>query len=143
VLHTGRPVLFVPYANAARALANHAVVGWNGSRESARAVFDALPLLQACETVTVICATEESDERRIEGAEIAAPLARHGVRATVYNERTMGQRPADLLLSRAADLGADMIVIGAYGRSRAREFVFGGVTRDIMRSMTVPTLVSH
>lgn len=142
-LQSGRPVLFIPYVGAPRTVAERVLIGWNGSREAARAVFDALPLLKSANEVTMICAQEDAEAPILEGAELAAALARHGVSATVSNTPAADDRASDILLSRAADIGADLIVTGAYGRSRAREYVFGGVTRDLLRTMTVPVLMSH
>ena len=120
------------------------MVCWDGSRNAARAIADALPLLARAKAVEVVIVTGkpgESDE--IAGADIAHHLARHGLKVEV--ERLVA-RDIDItstLLSRAADLGADLIVMGGYGHSRWREFVLGGATRGILASMTVPVLMSH
>ena len=122
------------------------IVAWNGSREATRAVHDALPLLRMAKSVSVfsIAATPaDLPESRWPGADIAAHLARHGVKVatghTVADPISIG----DALLNRASDDGADLIVMGAYGRSQLREFVLGGATRDVLRTMTVPVLLSH
>ena len=79
-----------------------------------------------------------SPERRL-----SEVLARHGIAAELIAEPSLDLDPADLLLNQAADSGADLIVMGAYGRSRVRELVLGGVTRGVLQHMTVPVLLSH
>jgi nucleotide-binding universal stress UspA family protein len=147
VMSAGRPVLFIPYTGVFPALGANIMVAWNGSRESARAVHDALPLLQRAENVTVVRLNEHKDEprdNRIPGADIALMLARHGVKAELAALDGVGNLPpGDVLLSRASDLGADLVVMGAYGHSRWQELVMGGATRSMLESMTVPVLMSH
>jgi nucleotide-binding universal stress UspA family protein len=147
VMSAGRPVLFIPYTGVFPTLGANIMVAWNGSRESARAVHDALPLLQQAENVTVVRLDEHKDEprdSRIPGADIALMLARHGVKAEVAALDGVGNLPpGDVLLSRASDLGADLVVMGAYGHSRWQELVMGGATRSMLESMTVPVLMSH
>ena len=150
VMTAGRPVLFIPYTGVFPTLGANIMVAWNGSRESARAVHDAMPLLQRAERVTVVRLNESKGEpsasraNRIPGADIALLLARHDVKAEVaaldgVNDIPMG----DMLMSRASDLGADLVVMGAYGHSRWQELVMGGATRTMMESMPVPVLMSH
>jgi len=144
ILQTGRPVLVVPYAWSARSIGKRAFIAWNGSRESTRAVFDALPFLREAEEVRLyVVEGSERDDARVPGAELAATLSRHGVRVTAEKALKTGLSVADTLLSRLADHGSDLLVMGGYGHSRAREYVFGGVTREILKSMTVPVLFSH
>ncbi|MGX6998474.1 universal stress protein [Caballeronia sp. KNU42] len=147
VMTSGRPVLFIPYTGVFPTLGTNIMVAWNGSRESARAVQDAMPLLQRAEKVTVVRLNELKDEpgtHHIPGADIALLLARHDVRAEVaaldgVNDVPMG----DMLISRASDLGADLVVMGAYGHSRWQELVMGGATRTMLESMPIPVLMSH
>ena len=144
VLSGGRPVMVVPYAFRADNIGRHILVAWNGSREAARAVADALPLLEAAERVTVLAV--DPDDYALgdaPGADIALHLARHGITVEAARIDSQGLNPADVLLNRVADLSADMIVMGAYGRSKVRELILGGVTHDILRHMTVPVLMSH
>lgn len=144
-LSVGRPVLVVPYVGAA-ATGRHALVAWNASREATRAIGDALPLLAAASSVTVLTVdpvVSREEHGDIPGADIALYLARHGVNAHVESTVSGGIEIADVLLSRAADLGADLLVMGAYGHSRVRELVLGGVTRTILKSMTLPVLMAH
>jgi nucleotide-binding universal stress UspA family protein len=143
MLLSGRPALVVPYAGAFREIGKRVLIGWDASREAARAVNDALPFLTAAETVTVLTVDEGLDDARIPGADIAVHLARHGVSARVENTVSGGVGIGDVLLSRACDLGADLLVMGAYGHSRVRELIVGGATRTVLGSMTLPVLMSH
>ena len=145
VMESGRPVLVVPYAGAYGEIGKRITIAWSGKRESARAVFDALPLLKTAEAVTLLCVSSGGDrgQGELPGTEIAAALARHGVKLTVQKSIAEDIGVADDILSRLADSGADLLVMGAYGYSRLREMVFGGVTHHILKHMTVPTLMSH
>lgn len=143
-LGVGRPVLVVPRYGAFGTVGERIMIAWNGSREATRAVHDAIPLLQRATNVTVLSIDPERDSgRRVPGADIALHLARHGVTAEAASTVGLDIRVGDLLLSRAADLGADLIVMGAYGHTRLREMVLGGATRDLLQHMTVPVLLSH
>ena len=146
VLSAGRPVLIVPYAGRFPAVGKNVLVAWNASSEAARAVSDALPLLAGAKSVQVMAFNPEAS--RVEhgespGADIALFLARHGVKATASRQGHVGSDVGEQILSRAADLSADLIVMGAYGHSRLRELVMGGVTRTLLDSMTVPVLMSR
>jgi nucleotide-binding universal stress UspA family protein len=141
---SGRPVIFVPYIQRAPLKLDRVVVCWDGSRPAARAIADAMPLLERAGCVEVVIIADERGKRdEIAGADMGQHLARHGLKVEV--NRIMGGNVdvADALLSRAADAGTDFIVMGGYGHSRLREFVLGGVTNSILRSMTVPVLMSH
>ncbi|MEO8717614.1 MAG: universal stress protein [Burkholderiales bacterium] len=142
----GRPVLFVPYAGRFAALGKRVLVAWDAGREAARAVTDALPLLERAEAVEV-CAFDPERGRRAHGeqpgADIGLFLARHGVKVTVARQSGARYDVGSQILSRAADIGADLIVMGAYGHTRVREMVLGGVTRTMLEAMTVPVLMSH
>jgi len=145
-LSSGRPVLVVPYAGKFADFGRRVVVAWNATREAARAVGDALPLLVSAELVTVLTidAQEGSgDHGELPGADIALHLARHGVKVRIERTASAGLPVGEVLLSRLADFGADLLVMGAYGHSRAREVLLGGATRSVLRSMTVPVLMSH
>jgi nucleotide-binding universal stress UspA family protein len=142
----GRPILVIPYAGQYETVGRRVLVGWDASREATRAVADAMPLLAAAETVSVLAIDPQersSAHGAMPGADISLHLARHGVKAAVERTVSAGVPPGDVLLSRAADLGADLLVIGAYGHSRARELLLGGVTRTVLQSMTLPVLMSH
>jgi nucleotide-binding universal stress UspA family protein len=145
-LASGRPILVVPYAGKFETVGRRVLIGWNATREATRAVNDAMPLLIAADVVTVLTidAREGPDAHgEVPGADISLHLARHGVKATVERTVSAGIPDGDVLLSRAADLGADLLVIGAYGHSRVRELLLGGATRSILQSMTLPVLMSH
>lgn len=146
VLGCARPVLVVPYIGAAAGFGKHVLIAWNGSREASRAVHDALPLLKKAQRVTVMAVNPRIDEQghgELPGADLAAFLAQHEVRVEVQADRGAQTDVGEELLSRIADLDIDLLVMGAYGHSRAREWAFGGATRTILQSMTVPVLMSH
>jgi nucleotide-binding universal stress UspA family protein len=144
LLGAGRPALVIPYAGRFTAIGNRVLVAWNASREATRAVTDALPLLQHAAEVTVIAFNpDDAPHGDVPGADIALFLARHGVKVSVSQERGTDIDAGSLLLSRAADLDANLMVMGAYGRSRMQELILGGATRTILQSMTMPVLMSH
>ena len=146
VVAAGRPVLVVPYAGAFAALGRRPLIAWDGSREAARAAHDALPLLHKAELATLLTVAErEADfERDRPGRErMMKNYERHGIPARVEEVIRGDLAIADLLLSRAADRDADLIVAGAYHHSQLREALLGGVTRDLLDHMTVPVLLSH
>ena len=143
VMGSGRPVLIVPYAGSFANVGGRVLVAWNGSAQAARAVNDALPFLQSAERVVVVTVNSARGDR-IEAADIARHLARHGIAAEISDividrESDVG----DVLLSRASDEAVDLIVMGAYGHSRLRELVLGGVSRALLGHMTVPVLMAH
>ncbi len=145
-LASGRPILVVPYAGRFETVGRRVTVAWNASREAARAVNDALPILQQAERVVVLAINPKSGNNGhgdIPGADIALHLARHGVKAEAARVVAEDIDVGNILLSRVADEGSDLIVMGAYGRSRLREVVLGGASRDVLRHMTVPVLMSH
>lgn len=141
---SGRPVLVVPYVGRYPEIGRNVVIAWKAGRESARAVFDALPLLKQAEQVQIL-EIDEGGSRNSAATDnaIAVALARHGIKPTVRTSIAGDISVGDEILSRLTDMGADLLVMGAYGHSRMRELVFGGVTRHIARHMTVPTLFSH
>lgn len=146
VLSAGRPVLFIPYAGHFPELGRRVLVAWNTGREAARAVSDALPLLTRASIVQVVAFDPRkggADHGDIPGADIALLLARHGVKVSVAQQQSEEVDVGNQILSRAADMQSDLIVMGAYGHSRLRELVLGGVTRTLLDTMTVPVLMSH
>jgi nucleotide-binding universal stress UspA family protein len=142
-VESGRPVLVIPYAGRFPRVARNVVIAWKPGREAARAVFDALPLLKAAENVHILEIRSAEGKEADHDTSIAAALGRHGIKPNLRTSIAPDLSVGDELLSRIADLGADLLVMGAYGHSRMRELVFGGATRDIARHMTVPTLFSH
>jgi nucleotide-binding universal stress UspA family protein len=141
---SGRPQILVPYIQKGPLKLDKVMLCWDGSRQAARAIGDAMPLLVKSQRVEVVIVTNErGKDDQIEGADMAQHLARHGLEVTVHRIGGGGIDVADALLSHAADSGADFMVMGGYGHSRLREFVLGGVTHSILRSMTIPVLMSH
>lgn len=146
LFETGRPVLVVPYAAAAGHTLRHALVAWNASREAARAVHDALPLLALAERVTVLVVEPEQAPEAHgpePGADIARHLSRHGLRVEVHRAVAPDLSVGDVLLNTVAERGVDLIVMGGYGHSRLREFMLGGATRTLLGQMTAPVLLAH
>lgn len=141
VLASGRPVLVVPYAGQFETLGSSVLAAWNDSREAARALADALPLMQRALKIVVLT-QRGAKAPEPDLALLDAWLARHAVHATAAHE-VSSLDFGDLLLSRAADLGSDLIVMGAYGHSRLTERVLGGATRSLLQQMTVPVLMAH
>jgi nucleotide-binding universal stress UspA family protein len=144
LFESGRPVIFVPYIQKEPFKLDNVMVCWDGSRPAARAIGDAMPFLVKAESVEIVIVTNERGKQdEIEGADMGQHLARHDVKVDVHRIPGGDIDVADALLSHAADSGTDFIVMGGYGHSRFREFVLGGVTHSIFRSMTVPVLMSH
>jgi len=144
VLAGGRPVLVVPYIGPAATLGKRVLLAWNATREATRAMTDALPLLQSADEVAVVMVRPRgASHGEVPGADVGVYLARHGVRVKVDSIEAPEVDAGNLLLSQAADLSSDLIVMGAYGHSRFGELVLGGATRTIVESMTVPVVMSH
>lgn len=141
---TGRPVLVVPYIQRAGLKLDHLMLCWDGSRSAARAAADAMPFITRAKAVEiVIVASEPAKSDEMPGADMAHHLARHGAKVELKRIITAETDIASTILSHAADNSADFLVMGGYGHSRLREFILGGVTRGILGSMTIPTLLSH
>ena len=139
----GRPVLIVPYVQKTGIKLDRILVCWDGSRSAARAVGDAMPFLERAKAVEVVVVGDRIKSNEIPGADIAHHLARHGAAVELKEIVATDIDAANVLLSHAADSSADFMVMGGYGHSRLREFVLGGVTRNILATMTIPTLMSH
>ena len=145
-VESGRPVLTVPLAGYRGEIGKNVLVAWNGKREAARATFDALPLLKTAKTVTVLGLEQvrsTTDNLPLPDTAIGASLARHGVNVTIKTAAVKETSIGEEILARVAGDGADLLVMGAYGHMRLREFIFGGATRHVVRHMTVPALFSH
>jgi nucleotide-binding universal stress UspA family protein len=144
-LASGRPALIHPYVGRHESVGRRVLVAWNRTREAARALNDALPILRKASHVTVLSInpSRSDGESGLPGADISLHLARHGVKAESMHTVAEDIDVGNTLLSRAADLGVDLIVMGCYGHSRMRELILGGATREILRHMTVPVLMSH
>jgi len=146
VLAAGTPALIVPYAGEFNELGRKILVAWNGTREAARALHDAMFLIDGAETVTVLEIDPMDSEvglPNLRAADVVAALRRRGVAATAESAVSDGTPVPDVILSLAADITADLVVMGAWGHSRLREFVLGGASRGILQEMTVPVLMSH
>jgi nucleotide-binding universal stress UspA family protein len=146
ILEAGRPVIVVPYAGSFPHVGSSIMVMWNASREAARALNDALPLLKKAKRVSVVSVNPGREMRDIgdlPGADISHQLARHGVHVESAPTYAEDIDIGDIILSRASDMSADLIVMGGYGRSRFREMILGGATHSLLEHMTVPVLLSH
>lgn len=146
LIGSGRPVLVVPAKHHAKSVPKRAVIAWQPSREATRAVHDAMPLLKTTESVDILVIDPEIGEfghGDQPGADIAAHLAKHGLKVQVYVRPRMGHSIAASILQHAQEVGADLLVAGGYGHSRFREFMLGGVTRDLLRLTHLPVLFSH
>lgn len=144
--HSGRPVLVVPPGATAPMPPKRAVVAWKPTREAARAVADAMPLLRCAEVVDVVVIDPQVGEGAHggePGADIAAHLARHELRVEVSVRPSMNFSAAYALLDHARTVGADLLVAGGYGHSRLREAVLGGTTRELLQTAHLPVLFSH
>ncbi|NMJ40817.1 universal stress protein [Roseomonas sp. JC162] len=143
---SGRPVLVVPYTGDFTTIGTRVLVGWNASAQATRAVNDAIPVIAPNAKVVV---SSVNPRRGIDGhgeepgADIARHLARHGLKVEVEHSVAPEVGAGDLLLNRASEISADLIVMGAYGHSRLRETILGGVTRTLMKQMTAPVLMAH
>jgi nucleotide-binding universal stress UspA family protein len=146
LMKSGRPLLIVPFAGGFSTIGTNVLIGWNGTREAARAAHDALMLIEPTAAVTVLTVergrSAEVDE--VPSADMAEHLARHGLKVSAA--RTVADASisdADALLAYASDTSADLLVVGGYGHSRARELILGGVSRALLDHMTLPVLMSH
>ncbi|UVS99470.1 universal stress protein [Burkholderia glumae] len=148
LMRCGRPVLILPHAGRPGPCGENVLVAWDQSREAARAVSDALPLLKRARFVTVETVHRARHvwpaEMPADNVSIAGFLERHGIRAAFATTRAdPGWGTGGTLLNRISDLHADLLVMGAYGHARVTELLLGGVTRSLLQTMTVPVLMSH
>jgi len=144
LFESGRPTVVVPYIQKDDLKLGHVLACWDGSRHAARAIADSLPfLMQAKQVEIVMVASGDRKMDELPGADLAEHLARHGLTVEVKRLVAADLDVSNVILSYAADCGADLIVMGGYGHSRLREFILGGATRGILRSMTVPVLMAH
>ncbi len=145
LLATGVPCILLPESWTGSAAAEHVVVAWNASREARRAIADALPLLVSAKSVTVLLVDPEKNSRHGEepGADIAHYLSRHGAKVAVEQVASNGAPVAGVILDRAKQHAADLVVIGAYSHARAAQMVLGGVSRSLLREAAVPLLIAH
>jgi len=144
ILGLGRPVIVVPYAWRFSGSVGRVLVAWDGSREAARAVNDALPLLSGADWVQLLAVNPaEQGQPPLSCRELALHLTRHGIHPECSELEAHDMEVGDLLLSRAADEAVDLLVTGGYGHARFAELMLGGVTRQLLTEMTLPVLMSH
>jgi nucleotide-binding universal stress UspA family protein len=143
LFQSGGPVLLIPYIHKGPFEPKQIGIAWDGSRLAARAIRDAAPFLARAQAITIIAVNAAEIPAEIPAAALAAHLTRRGLASRI---ESMSADRADIqptILSIAADAGLDLIVMGCYGHSRLQERILGGVTRGMLQSMTVPTLMSH
>jgi nucleotide-binding universal stress UspA family protein len=144
LFESGRPVIVVPYTQKHGAKFDRVMVGWDGSRTAARAIGDAMPLLKGAKMIDVVTvATGPAKNTENPGVDIRQHLSRHGLNVEVKNIMAGDIDVTNAILNHAADTSADFMIMGGYGHSRLREYVFGGATRGILMAMTLPTLMSN
>jgi nucleotide-binding universal stress UspA family protein len=146
VVNSGRPVLVIPHSlTNATTIGERCVVAWDGSRESARALTDAIPLLKLSKLVQVLIVNpNQTDQAHGEepGADVALFLTRHGINVEITTRFSTHDK-GEAILSACREIGADLLVMGAYGHSRFREMIMGGATRTVLETMEVPVLMAH
>jgi nucleotide-binding universal stress UspA family protein len=143
LFQSGGPVLLIPYTHKGPFEPKHIGIAWDGSRLAARALRDAAPFLARAHAITIVTVNAAEIPAEISAATLVAHLARRGLAARIVS---MSADRADIqptILSVAADTDIDLIVMGGYGHLRLQERILGGVTRSMLQSMTVPTLMSH
>ena len=138
----GGPCLFVHAAWSTRPIGKRILVAWNGSRESARALKDALPMLHEAEHIDVLVIDKDDATHDVETT-LPAYLAKHGLTAQVHRVSSVDNPVGDVMLRQAGRLDSDLIVMGLYGHARMQEMVLGGASRHILRHARMPLLVSH
>ena len=146
LFESGRPVLMIPYIIRTPKPIRRVLVAWNGSKEAARATFEALPLLKAAEEVEIFSVDPvdtATQSAGMAGADIAANLARHGVKATLATAESASKSASSVIENRLSDNSIDLLVMGAYTHSRLWQMVFGGTTKSLLQSMTALTLLSR
>ncbi len=143
LFESGGPVLFVPYVHKGPLEPKRIGIAWDGSRLAARALRDAVPFLKRAQGITIISINETQVPAEASAKAVSTYLARYGATVRIQQMDTDRADIQPSILSIAADDGLDLIVMGGYGHSRLQERILGGVTRGMIQSMTVPTLMSH
>jgi nucleotide-binding universal stress UspA family protein len=144
IMSAGRPAVVLPHAGRIATFGESVLVAWDGGREAARALADAVPILKRARFVTVVSVSKRPEESTADEIDVAGYLERHGVRASFVSvPRQPGMGTGATLLNQISDRHADLLVMGAYGHARARERVLGGVTHTLFETMTVPVFMSH
>lgn len=146
IMESGRPVLLVPNEGRNALPARRVTVAWDGRREAARAVFDAVPVMGGADDVSLVWINPEKAGQRagdLPGFDICAALSRHGIKSQMVEAHAIGGDVGAELLRQAKVQGADLLVMGCYGHSRLRELILGGASRHILSNMDLPVLMSH
>lgn len=146
VLGAGRPVIMLPRGMVFEHIGKQVNIGWNLTAEAARAAFDALPILSKCDEVRFVWVDAHLESRHagnLPGAEIAEAFSHYGLNVATESIESVDGNIGKALLHDCAITGADLLVMGAYGHSRLREYIFGGATRFTLENMTVPVLMSR
>lgn len=143
VLSSGIPVLIIPRDWDGKVLGRHVAVGWNSTRESVRALRDALPVFETADKVTLLTVGSPEETGRLPADQAVRYLARHGITADLRQDFDAHTSVGHVLLKQQESIGADLLVIGAYGQSRWRELMLGGATKTIFSEMKTPVLMSH
>jgi nucleotide-binding universal stress UspA family protein len=143
LLSTGKPALVLPASGDFDQVAGDVLIGWNATEQAARAVSAALPWLHAARRVHVLESNDQAAQRALGELDIAQYLQLHGIAPVMHSHRAKQADAGQALLSWASDVSADLLVMGCYGHSRAREFVLGGATRDVLSALTLPVLMVH
>lgn len=143
---SGRPVFFMPYIGAHRIPCELAIVAWDGSASSTRAVHDTLPLMEQLKEVIILVVDADKQERtngELPGDDISSHLDAHGINNRVKRVPSGGASTSTIVLNALSDEGADILIMGGYGTSKIKEVMLGGVTRTLLNTMTVPVVMSH
>jgi nucleotide-binding universal stress UspA family protein len=142
LIKSGHPLIAVPYRGSFSSVGEETLVAWNGAREAARAVEDAMPILEKARSVTLLTVDLRSGDA-LSVDHLVALLERHGVTIGVQGARSLGRPVGEVLLSKACELHCDLLVMGGYGHSPIREHLFGGATYFVLQHMNIPVLLSH
>ena len=136
----------MPYTSTRQFATKRVLVAWNASREAARTLKDAIPILQNADYVELLLVNppqHAADKDKTHGKRVSSFLIQHGIKPEIQVETDNKSKAGDAIIARVSEIDADMIVMGAYGHSRLREIILGGVTRKILKQMTVPVFISH
>ena len=143
IMMSGKPALVLPYTGAPKTVGDTVLIAWKPSREAARAVAAALPILQSARAVHVVSWGDEESPVSGDRMDLTTYLKLRGVQTTWHKQGPAPKDLGEMLLSFAFDVQADLLVMGCYGHSRAREWILGGVTRTLLDAMTLPVLMAH
>jgi nucleotide-binding universal stress UspA family protein len=143
LFNSGRPVLVVPFIQTKDMKLDRVMVCWDGSQHAARAIGAAMPFLERARKVGVVTVEDKDRPDQLRGIKMAEHLSRHHLNVELKPIVAPDSEAANVILNEVADAGIDLIVMGAYGHSRFHDFVFGGVTRSMLKAMTAPVLMAH